>query len=108
MILIDTIGHQSEIQIGPIEALDHAYRRGVLFALLSHNPRNLDELPARVLTRGKGDIEEGRKELIEIHLPMLAQAGFIDWDRESGVVTRGDRFKEVTAVLKSLGSEDDQ
>lgn len=91
------------IQIGPVEALRHPYRRGVLFALLSHNPRDLDELPSAALRRGGDDGEDIHRELNETHLPILDEAGFIDWDRDSGKVTKGDRFEEIAAVLKAMG-----
>jgi hypothetical protein len=38
-------------------------------------------------------------ELHHVHLPLLADYGLIEWDRDSGVVTRGDCFSVITAGL---------
>ena len=35
------------------------------------------------------------RELKRVHLPLLEEAGFIEWDRESGVVSKGPRFGEL-------------
>jgi hypothetical protein len=41
--------------------------------------------------------------LYHVHLPELAQAGYIEWDRDDGTVRRGPANDEVAPVLELLG-----
>jgi hypothetical protein len=36
------------------------------------------------------------------HLPQLADHGYVEWDRETGTVSRGDAFDEVEPTLRTL------
>ena len=46
--------------------------------------------------------ERFRLRLIHEHLPMLANHGFVDWEDDPLVASRGPRFDEVAIVLDSL------
>ncbi|SDJ80362.1 hypothetical protein [Natronorubrum texcoconense] len=46
-----------------------------------------------------------RRELFHRHLPMLADMGFIEWELEPFVASRGPRFDEVAVVFDALQSE---
>nr|WP_233510394.1 MULTISPECIES: hypothetical protein [unclassified Haloferax] len=41
-------------------------------------------------------------ELFHIHLPKLADAGFVEWNRHRGSVARGPRFDEIEPLLRFL------
>lgn len=45
---------------------------------------------------------ELRRELCHRHLPMLADAGFVEWQTDPFVAVRGPRFEEVAAVFEAL------
>ena len=36
------------------------------------------------------------------HLPELAQTGYIEWDRDDGTITKGERFDEIEAFLELI------
>ena len=38
-------------------------------------------------------------ELVHDHLPMLDEAGFVEWNRKRGVVRRGPRFLELVPLI---------
>ncbi|GAA0235854.1 hypothetical protein GCM10009000_059130 [Halobacterium noricense] len=42
-----------------------------------------------------------------VHLPKLADHGFIDWDQDAQRVTRGPRFDEIEPLLTVLGENQD-
>ena len=43
-----------------------------------------------------------RAQLYHIHLPKLADAGLIDWDRRDSLVVRGSAFDEVVPLLEAI------
>lgn len=49
-----------------------------------------------------------KQELYHTHLPKLAEAGFINWDPESGLITRGPRFEEIGPLLRLMNDHQDE
>ncbi|MCU4972071.1 ArsR family transcriptional regulator [Halobacteria archaeon AArc-m2/3/4] len=49
--------------------------------------------------------EEHQIELYHNHLPLLAEAGFIDWNQNTGAVTRGPRFNEISPLLERIENQ---
>lgn len=43
-------------------------------------------------------------ELYHNHLPKLVEAGVVEWDREAGTVSRGERFAEIGPLLELLAN----
>lgn len=82
------------------EALASEQRRRILFALLDE-PLEVDggsltgerELPDTVLLERR-----------HIHLPKLADYGFVRWRPEKNVVEKGPQFEEIDPVLESLAA----
>ena len=88
------------------EALAAAPRRRLLASLLEADPGEEVHLPAAATTSETSvDPEKLRVELYHHHLPMLAEAGFVDWESDPLVAARGPDFPAVAAVLEALESE---
>lgn len=56
---------------------------------------------ADLVTRSPGGTDRG-KAVRETHLPRLENAGYIDWNRETDVITKGPNFDAVEAYIDSL------
>lgn len=68
-----------------------------------------DQLLRQYLSGGR-EFQDGKWELLRlhrVHLPMLEDYGFVVWDREAHVVTRGSRFQDLRPVLELLADERD-
>ncbi|APW97506.1 hypothetical protein CHINAEXTREME_06850 [Halobiforma lacisalsi AJ5] len=100
------------------DALADAQRREVLVGLLKH-----DLQPVAELSDASRDVIEANERLLEehlsrsrdlpgvdetllrlhcVHLPALAEYGFVEWYRAAGVVTRGPRFDELRPFLEQV------
>jgi len=48
------------------------------------------------------DPEQLYLDLVHTHLPVLAEPGFVEWERDSLCVERGPAFEEVEVVFEAL------
>lgn len=88
------------------EALAAEPRRRLLASLLEAERGEAVHLPeAATAPEAGADPEKMRVELYHRHLPALAEAGFVDWETDPLVATRGPDFPAVAAVLEALDSE---
>lgn len=79
-------------------ALADVHRRRLLIALLEQDPG--DELFAPdVVGSGDPTVETIALELRHVHLPMLDDRGFVEWDREANSVSAGPNFEEIRPLL---------
>ena len=93
------------------EILSSSRRRFALYVLCRESGRiELDALARRLAAYEEGvqpeDVEdEGAKRLYislyQTHLPKLASAGLVDYDREERTVTLTDRIEELVAFLRT-------
>lgn len=94
------------------EILSHEYRRRVLMAVAQKNPQDEDDITSESVAdehEPDGDVlEHVRLQLRHSHLPKLAEAGFVDWDADSGIVTRGPRFEEIRPLLRLMHDHRDE
>jgi hypothetical protein len=94
------------------EILSHEYNRRILLTVAQDNPRDEDEITSETVADAyeeDGDrIELVEQQLYHTHLPQLADAGFIEWDRDSGTITRGPRFEEVEPLLRLMHDHQDE
>ena len=94
------------------EMLSHEYRRRVLMTVARNNPHDQDELASKSVVDDHGEdedvIELLTQRLYHIDYPKLHTAGLIDWDRESGRITRGPRFEEIEPFLRLMSNHQDE
>lgn len=80
------------------DALSHPYRRRVLVALANCGPRDEGFESGRFVREGE-ERERVALALYQIHLPKLAEAGFVDWAPEEDRVARGPQFEAILPLL---------
>lgn len=81
-----------------LEILSHPHRRRIITRLHDRNPRDEDGFELEELTNNN-ELGNETITLIHIHLPKLADSGFIDWNQEQQIVTRGPRFEEIPPLI---------
>lgn len=87
-------------------ALSSEPRRQLVVSLLDAEPDGSVPLPeSAMMPNVPPDPEELRRELHHVHLPMLADTGFVTWEAEPLVASRGPKFDEVAAVFEALQAE---
>ncbi|MFC7133944.1 MULTISPECIES: DUF7344 domain-containing protein [Salinibaculum] len=90
-------------------ALANPYRRQLLVALLEHNPQRDDDVdPLDHVTAAEADAEQFRATLTHVHLPKLAELGYIDWDRETGNINRGPNWDAAASLLQLIRDHRDE
>jgi len=93
------------------DALADPYRRQLLLALAEANPQQDDDLdPLGLLQAGEStdDVGVTRVELRHVHLPKLADAGYVEWDRESGDLSTGPEWEEIAPLVRLLADHRDE
>jgi len=92
-----------------LRILANEYRRRLLMALLQENPQN-DADPQLPDDAVISDVEHDALliEFRHCHLPMLVEAGFIEWKKESREITKGPQFKEIRPLLELLDDHRDE
>jgi len=93
------------------EALADPYRRQLLLALFKENPQDDDDLdPLDLLKPGEttDDLDTTELNLEHTHLPKLAEMGFIEWDRESGELSKGPHWDEIAPLLQLINDHSDE
>lgn len=100
------------------DALADGHRRQLLVELVTDSPifvsepsgssREISEANEELLQKylsKSTDIPEVNKEILSlhhVHLPKLADYGFVEWHRDSNLVTRGPRFDELRPLLELI------
>jgi hypothetical protein len=80
-------------------------RRQIVVSLLDRPSGESVPLPERAVNPNvPADPGELRLELVHNHLPMLADLGFVEWEKDPFVASRGPRFDEVAVVFDALQS----
>jgi len=85
-----------------LTALGDRHRRVIL--LLLKQGRVLTESDVMV----RGDEEAIEHELLRTHLPMLEEAGYIEWDPETSTISKGPRFDEIEPLLDLMENHSDE
>ena len=90
-----------------LEILSHPHRRRIITRLHDRNPRDEDEFELEEVV-GDEELDNETIALIHNHLPKLAEAGFINWNQEQQIVTRGPRFGEIAPLIDLMVSHEDE
>ena len=86
-----------------LSALSTRHRRVTLLLLHRDGVKRESDLLVREST--EDDVEH---DLIANHLPELEKAGFIEWDRGTGTISKGPRFDEIEPVLELIENHPDE
>lgn len=85
------------------KALSAEPRRQLILSLLDAPPGQSVSLPEHAMTpNNPGDPEKLRQKLYHCHLPSLADQGFINWETDPLVASRGPQFDEIAVVFDAL------
>ncbi|MFD1644529.1 helix-turn-helix domain-containing protein [Haloarchaeobius litoreus] len=90
-----------------LESLAAEDRRRLLDELVERDGRSAVQLPDDLATAGE-DEAAMHLRMRHIHLPKLAEAGFVDWDRERHTVRPGPCFDDVEPLLRLLRDHADE
>jgi hypothetical protein len=94
------------------EMLSHEYRRRTLTAIARDNPQGADEITSKSVADEHEEDDDViallEQQFYHVHLPKLDATGFIDWERDSGLITRGSRFEEIEPLLRLMSSHRDE
>lgn len=94
-----------------LNALGDRQRRRLLFALREENPLTVSESTVdghSGRTYLDGLERDGLVSMYHAHLPKLDAAGYIEWNRETGEVVRGQEWEEIATVLDLFDDIDDE
>lgn len=82
-------------------ALSNQNRVAVICLLAERDVANVEELASELGKRDEFDDSDGSIEvqLQHIHVPKLAEAGFVDYDGRSGAVRATDKIDKIAFVL---------
>jgi hypothetical protein len=98
-------GQVSENWDTVFKSLSAEPRRQLLVSLLDAPPDQPVPLPeSAAMPNCPPDPDVLCVELYHAHLPMLAEMGFITWETDPLVASRGPQFDEVAVVLDALHS----
>ncbi|MFC7240090.1 hypothetical protein ACFQS4_18180 [Saliphagus sp. GCM10025317] len=87
------------------EALSAEPRRQLIISLMDAPRDEAIPLPERAINPdAPADPDVLRTELFHRHLPLLDDLGFVEWESDPFVASRGPRFEEAAAVFEALQS----
>ncbi len=89
-----------------LSVLSNHHRRRVLLALVDNAPQTTPTGSAAMVETDGGE-QPQTIAMQHIHLPKLADHGFIDWDQETQRVTKGPQFDEIEPLLTVLSENQD-
>lgn len=84
-----------------LNVIAHEARRRLLISLLDAHSGATTPIAITDWMDGT-DATVPKTAMIHTHLPKLEDRGFIRWDREGHLVTRGPQFREIEPLLTIL------
>lgn len=89
-----------------MDALSDGQRRKLLVDLLDHNPQEISPETSAGSDAGVSAVEP-LVQMHHVHLPKLADYGFINWSRTSDEFEKGPNFDEIRPLLELLEDHPD-
>ncbi|WP_433634806.1 DUF7344 domain-containing protein [Halomicrococcus sp. NG-SE-24] len=93
------------------DTLRSSSRRQILLAVADQNSRGKDEFTKESLVPDERDddkCEEWDTQLHHVHLPKLADKGYLEWNPNTETVRRGPNFDEIAHLLKAMDNHADE
>jgi len=87
-----------------IRILSKRQRRLILLTL-KHDGEKTER---DVLFRSGDEMDDAELQLVHNHLPRLEEAGYIEWDRDSGTISKGPRYDEIKPLLDLMENHADE
>ena len=81
-----------------LQLLSDPDRRRLLLRIREHNPEDAEQMP-RETTDSDAEFRRAFSQMYHLHLPMLAAADVIAWDRDQNVIRRGPDYDELRPLL---------
>jgi hypothetical protein len=94
-----------------LTTLSHSSRRRLLLAVLDDNPRDQDDLANETIAPEEADADEletVKTRLHHVHLPKLADNGYIEWNPNTGTIRRGPNFDDIAPLLTLIANHADE
>jgi len=96
-----------------LSVLANSHRRRLLSILAQTNPSD-EPIPTSRAVQADGGTpsDDGGKHpesirMYHVHLPKLADHGYVDWNREARTVAKGPRFENIVPLLTALNEMQD-
>lgn len=97
------LGYESTIAVNKsLDALRHPKRRRLLFALFEETEAAGIDARCDIASVFDEQDAELQIELVHVHLPKLAEFGFIDWQVGDRVADPGPRWGDVEPILSVI------
>lgn len=80
-------------------------QRRLILLRLQHNEEKQE---SAMLFRGGDETEETETQLVHNHLPRLKQAGYIEWDQDTGRISKGPNYDEIKPLLDLIENHADE
>lgn len=92
------------------DMLRSSSRRRILLAIANKNPRDEEEFTSDSFTSDDTDGDELSylKRLHHVHLPKLADAGYIEWNPDTATIRRGPNFDDIAPLLRLMAEHEDE
>ncbi|WP_266082462.1 DUF7344 domain-containing protein [Haladaptatus caseinilyticus] len=94
-----------------LSALNHPYRRRLLLAVQDENPYDYATLTEADIVPDGGETDEPdavTTQLHHLHLPKLADHGYIEWQPDTETIRQGSNFEKIAPLLTLLSDHADE
>lgn len=91
-----------------LSALEDAYRRQLLLALIEHNPQDDDDVDPLDLVAEKDEPDILKTELFHRHLPKLEDMGYITWNQNTNKISKGPKWDDIAPLLQIIYNHQDE